>query len=170
MWTTSSSRRIPWAPNVGKFSSRIDPFLEPILNSICFYDWHPTGTSTHRLLPLQPNHPSISVMEDLKDSQAATDTESQHISSSGSSNSLEANTHEEKPDIRIFPEFAEIDEKKLMRKIDLRLIPWLSVLYLLSSLDRWETEEWEDLDNRVADWHLSSPSTDLPSGMLSCTA
>lgn len=75
-------------------------------------------------------------MEDLKDSQAATDTESQHISSSGSSSSLEANTHEEKPDIRIFPEFAEIDEKKLMRKIDLRLIPWLSVLYLLSSLDR----------------------------------
>ena len=29
-----------------------------------------------------------------------------------------------------------IDERKLMRKIDLRLIPWLSLLYLLSFLDR----------------------------------
>lgn len=29
-----------------------------------------------------------------------------------------------------------IDEKKLMRKIDLRVVPWLSVLYLLSFLDR----------------------------------
>ncbi|CDR99136.1 hypothetical protein, partial [Sporisorium scitamineum] len=31
---------------------------------------------------------------------------------------------------------ADVDEKKLMRKNDLRLIPWLSVLYLLSFLDR----------------------------------
>lgn len=29
-----------------------------------------------------------------------------------------------------------IDEKKLLRKVDFRLIPWLSVLYLLSFLDR----------------------------------
>ena len=29
-----------------------------------------------------------------------------------------------------------IDEKKLIRKIDLALIPWLSFLYLLSFLDR----------------------------------
>jgi hypothetical protein len=29
-----------------------------------------------------------------------------------------------------------IDEKKLLRKIDFALIPWLSVLYLLSFLDR----------------------------------
>jgi hypothetical protein len=29
-----------------------------------------------------------------------------------------------------------IDERKLVRKIDLRLIPWLSFLYLLSFLDR----------------------------------
>ncbi|CAE6455054.1 unnamed protein product [Rhizoctonia solani] len=29
-----------------------------------------------------------------------------------------------------------IDEKKLLRKIDMRLIPWLSLLYLLSFLDR----------------------------------
>lgn len=31
---------------------------------------------------------------------------------------------------------SDIDEKKLIRKIDLALIPWLSVLYLLSFLDR----------------------------------
>lgn len=29
-----------------------------------------------------------------------------------------------------------VDEKKLMRKVDLHIIPWLSVLYLLSFLDR----------------------------------
>lgn len=31
---------------------------------------------------------------------------------------------------------ADVDEKKLMRKIDFYLIPWLCVLYLLSFLDR----------------------------------
>ena len=34
------------------------------------------------------------------------------------------------------PEFAHINEKKLMRKVDFRVVPWLSVLYLLSFLDR----------------------------------
>jgi len=29
-----------------------------------------------------------------------------------------------------------VDEKKLLRKLDLALIPWLSFLYLLSFLDR----------------------------------
>lgn len=33
-------------------------------------------------------------------------------------------------------DFSDIDEKKLRRKIDFRLIPWLCVLYLLSFLDR----------------------------------
>ena len=31
---------------------------------------------------------------------------------------------------------SQVDERKLMRKIDLYLIPWLSLLYLLSFLDR----------------------------------
>lgn len=40
------------------------------------------------------------------------------------------------PDIQpLSPEAAAIDEKKLLRKIDLRLIPWLSLLYLISFLD-----------------------------------
>jgi hypothetical protein len=30
----------------------------------------------------------------------------------------------------------EVDEKRLMRKIDFKLVPWLCVLYLLSFLDR----------------------------------
>ena len=31
---------------------------------------------------------------------------------------------------------SDIDEAKLIRKIDWRLLPWLSLLYLLSFLDR----------------------------------
>ena len=31
---------------------------------------------------------------------------------------------------------SQVNERKLLRKIDLRLIPWLSLLYLLSFLDR----------------------------------
>ena len=31
---------------------------------------------------------------------------------------------------------SQLDERKLVRKIDLYLIPWLSLLYLLSFLDR----------------------------------
>lgn len=31
---------------------------------------------------------------------------------------------------------SRVDERKLMRKIDIALIPWLSFLYLLSFLDR----------------------------------
>ncbi|KAI0305841.1 MFS general substrate transporter [Multifurca ochricompacta] len=33
-------------------------------------------------------------------------------------------------------DFPQVDERKLLRKIDLHLIPWLSLLYLLSFLDR----------------------------------
>ena len=33
-------------------------------------------------------------------------------------------------------DFAEINERRLMRKIDFRIVPWLSLLYLLNSLDR----------------------------------
>jgi len=31
---------------------------------------------------------------------------------------------------------SDIDEKKLMRKVDWHVIPWLALLYLLSYLDR----------------------------------
>lgn len=31
---------------------------------------------------------------------------------------------------------SEVNERKLLRKVDMRLIPWLSLLYLLSFLDR----------------------------------
>lgn len=40
------------------------------------------------------------------------------------------------PDVKpLSPEAAAVDEKKLLRKVDLRLIPWLSLLYLISFLD-----------------------------------
>jgi len=35
-----------------------------------------------------------------------------------------------------------VDERKLMRKIDLRLVPWLALLYLLSFLDRTGIGKW----------------------------
>lgn len=35
-----------------------------------------------------------------------------------------------------FGDLSYIDEKKLMRKVDWRIVPWLCVLYLLSFLDR----------------------------------
>jgi hypothetical protein len=34
------------------------------------------------------------------------------------------------------PEFADVSERKVLTKIDLRLIPALSVMYLLAFLDR----------------------------------
>jgi predicted transcriptional regulator len=37
-----------------------------------------------------------------------------------------------RPDIDI----SGIDDKKLLRKLDIALIPWLAILYLLSFLDR----------------------------------
>ncbi|KAI0043574.1 MFS general substrate transporter [Auriscalpium vulgare] len=43
----------------------------------------------------------------------------------------------EGPDVyNVEVDTSHVDERKLMRKIDLRLIPWLSLLYLLSFLDR----------------------------------
>ena len=39
------------------------------------------------------------------------------------------------------PEAQAIDEKTLMRKIDWKLIPWLSLLYLISFLDVWTSED-----------------------------
>ncbi|ORY81511.1 putative MFS transporter [Protomyces lactucae-debilis] len=46
------------------------------------------------------------------------------------------NSDEGKPYLADHVPFTPEEEKKLLRKIDLRLIPWLSFLYLLSFLDR----------------------------------
>ncbi|KAJ7066454.1 MFS general substrate transporter [Mycena amicta] len=48
----------------------------------------------------------------------------------------------------------EVDERKLMRKIDLALIPWLSFLYLLSFLDRTSIGNAK-LYNLEADLHIT---------------
>jgi hypothetical protein len=53
-------------------------------------------------------------------------------SSAGVSHSVAAPYELYRPDVDI----SDVDERKLMRKIDLRLIPWLAGLYLLNSLDR----------------------------------
>ena len=48
-------------------------------------------------------------------------------------------SHSEFTDTNIFrPEVdvSQVDEKRLMRKIDFRLIPWLALLYLMNFLDR----------------------------------
>lgn len=47
----------------------------------------------------------------------------------------ESKEHEEKvyrPDI----DTSDVDEKKLMRRVDWHVIPWLALLYLLNFLDR----------------------------------
>ncbi|TFY80018.1 hypothetical protein EWM64_g3996 [Hericium alpestre] len=48
-------------------------------------------------------------------------------------------TQEEKHETPLYNPHVDIsgvDERKLMRKLDMRLVPWLSLLYLLSFLDR----------------------------------
>lgn len=54
----------------------------------------------------------------------------EHIESSSVDLATEVPTYHADVDV------SGIDEKKLLRKIDMRLIPWLSLLYLLSFLDR----------------------------------
>jgi hypothetical protein len=41
--------------------------------------------------------------------------------------------------------FAHIDEKKLLRKMDIRLIPMLTLLYLLSFIDRGNIVSWSSI-------------------------
>lgn len=51
----------------------------------------------------------------------------------------EASSENEKAKITVYNEDVDtsgVDEKKLLWKMDLALIPWLSFLYLLSFLDR----------------------------------
>ncbi|KAJ8079564.1 hypothetical protein PM082_011151 [Marasmius tenuissimus] len=65
--------------------------------------------------------------------------EKQAISNSGSdkeaSSSIAGSVHET-PLYNAHVDVSGIDEKKLLRKLDWALIPWLSFLYLLSFLDR----------------------------------
>lgn len=47
-----------------------------------------------------------------------------------------SSSHDDTERARIMASFTPEQERKLIRKIDLALIPWLSILYLLSFLDR----------------------------------
>lgn len=53
-------------------------------------------------------------------------------------------------------EFASIDEAAVLRKMDLRLIPMLSVLYLLAFLDRGNIGNAK-IEGLVEDLHMTGP-------------
>ena len=59
--------------------------------------------------------------------------------SNGSSENEIAQVDQEKLTVPLYNDHIDtsgVDERKLVRKLDWRLIPWLSLLYLLSFLDR----------------------------------
>lgn len=55
---------------------------------------------------------------------------------SGKEESIQVQEPHKFPLYNAHVDVSEVDERKLLRKIDLALIPWLSLLYLLSFLDR----------------------------------
>jgi hypothetical protein len=55
-----------------------------------------------------------------------------------------------------FPDFSSIDEAAVLRKMDLRLIPMLSVLYLLAFLDRGNIGNAK-IEGLVEDLHMTGP-------------
>lgn len=80
-----------------------------------------------------PEKPAIAQAESIESSHSNEEKRSESPSLS----------HGHKHDVRQDPEwggqdgtFSHIDEKKVLRKMDLHLIPILSLLYLLSFLDR----------------------------------
>jgi hypothetical protein len=52
--------------------------------------------------------------------------------------------------------FAHLDEKKILRKMDLRLIPMLALLYLLSFLDRGNIGNAK-IEGLVEDLNMTGP-------------
>ncbi|KAF5379314.1 hypothetical protein D9757_007661 [Collybiopsis confluens] len=67
--------------------------------------------------------------------------------------------HEQSGSVPLYNEHMDIsgvDERKLLRKIDIALIPWLSLLYLLSFLDRTSIGNAK-LYSMEADLHISDP-------------
>lgn len=52
--------------------------------------------------------------------------------------------------------FSHLDEKKILRKMDLRLIPMLALLYLLSFLDRGNIGNAK-IEGLVEDLHMTGP-------------
>lgn len=54
------------------------------------------------------------------------------------------------------PDFSHIDEKKVLRKMDIRLIPMLALLYLLSFLDRGNIGNAK-IEGMVEDLNMTGP-------------
>lgn len=53
-------------------------------------------------------------------------------------------------------DFSNVDEKKVLRKMDLRLLPMLSLLYLLSFLDRGNIGNAK-IEGLTEDLHMTGP-------------
>lgn len=69
------------------------------------------------------------------------------------------------------PTFEGVDEKAVLRKMDIRLIPMLSMLYLLAFLDRGNIGNAK-IEGLVDDLHMTGPQYNwtcmtLPFGCLS---
>lgn len=76
-----------------------------------------------------------SVQDDMKGSGDEAGVTTRTRSDNGDGAGYGGNT-DPTPDPELEAALASVNEKKLMRKIDLYLIPWLSILYLASFLDR----------------------------------
>lgn len=88
-------------------------------------------------LPLRVFIPPLSLIANMSSSNSETHHDDKAQSKAADGTVLSTMSRGDAPgsvDGEGFP--ADVDEKKLMRKIDFRLIPWLCVLYLLSFLDR----------------------------------
>jgi sugar phosphate permease len=59
------------------------------------------------------------------------------------------------PDVTL-ASFAHLDEKKILRKMDIRLIPMLALLYLLSFLDRGNIGNAK-IEGLIEDLHMTGP-------------
>ncbi|KAL7274768.1 hypothetical protein RUND412_002322 [Rhizina undulata] len=99
-------------------------------------------------------------------------TTAQHPSNSsitGSSGSKAASAHDETAAVGVLratddeltiESFAHLDEKAILRKMDMRLIPMLAVLYLLSFMDRGNVGNAK-IEGMVEDLNMAEPQYNL---------
>lgn len=84
----------------------------------------------------KPSHERISRSSSIRDlSPARKHSVSSHVGKSKAEEIARIDALATAPGVTI-ASFAHLDEKKILRKMDLHLIPMLALLYLLSFLDR----------------------------------
>ncbi|KAF8075132.1 MFS general substrate transporter [Lyophyllum atratum] len=89
-------------------------------------------------------------MSDVKESPASTE----HRLSKEETGSIVLDERHQVPLYNAHVDISGVDERKLLRKIDLALVPWLSFLYLLSFLDRTSIGNAK-LYNLTVDLHIT---------------